>query len=152
MSSTFVLIKREFSLTSSPTTTSAQLAGSTPTLTVSFTDKSANDTLLETPTGAYTAMRTFDFRGIMGFSGHVTRIASSLSQLRFATGSHTTTDEKEPPQEEDHHVVRALAQFRNADTLKPLMANLVQEGLRDYYGQVAEESLLGDAKVTVLCS
>ncbi|KAG0050733.1 hypothetical protein BGZ83_004480 [Gryganskiella cystojenkinii] len=152
----FVLVKCDLAPQSSaentPTASICSPNGtiSTPKLIVTFTDKNANDTLLEYPSGAYTATRTFDHHGILDFSGHVSRIANSLSQLRFATPHKE--NEIEAEEEESPQVVQALHRFRNAETLKPLMTDLVREGLRDYFGQVSEEFLLGEAKVTVLCS
>lgn len=134
-------------------------------LSVSLTDKGSNDTLLEYPTGAYTGMRTSDYRGIMDFSCHVVRIADSLSQIQFSAAAAATMDKECSGQErkeegqgeeqnnkEEPDVVNALAQFRNAETLKPMMTDLVREGLRNYYSQALEESSMGEAKVTVLCT
>ncbi|GJJ73404.1 hypothetical protein EMPS_05762 [Entomortierella parvispora] len=171
----FVLVRYNLGpaiLSSSPTTAavsavaaSASANETTKTtlknLSVSLTTKSANDTLIEYPTGAYTAMRTSEHRGIMDFSCHVNRLANSLSQIQFSVAAMDTEKVEQDKEEEgeleeqgneQQEVAEALAQFRDAKTLKPLMTDLVREGLRDYYGQVPEESTLGEAKVTVLCS
>ncbi|KAF9581710.1 heat shock protein 90, partial [Lunasporangiospora selenospora] len=52
-----------------------------------LTHKSSDAILLDYPTGAYTGMRTFDQLGIMDFTGHTTRLANSLAQIRFPISS-----------------------------------------------------------------
>jgi len=98
----------------------------------------------------------------MDFSCHVARVANSLSQIQFSAAAvDKEKSEQERKEEgegeeqklkEEPNVVKGMAQFRNAETLKPMMADLVREGLRNYYGQVPEETSLGEAKVTVLCT
>ncbi|KAF9276829.1 hypothetical protein BGZ68_009713 [Mortierella alpina] len=111
-------------------------------ISVSYTDKGANAVLLDYPPGAYTAMRTFDRVGIMDFSGHVDRLVSSLSQIHFPESEQADIAEAVT-------VRRGLAPYRDAETLKTEMAELVRAALKAYYQQ---SSGLDEAKVTVLCT
>ncbi|KAG0263548.1 hypothetical protein BG011_008612 [Mortierella polycephala] len=111
-------------------------------VTVSWTDVGANDMLLAYPSGAYTAMRTFGHRGIMDFSGHVARLASSVAQIHFS-------ESEQDRSKEDVAVETRLTTFRNPETLYTEMKELVRSALMVYYGRYTES---GEAKVTVLCT
>ncbi|KAG0379241.1 hypothetical protein BGX24_001127 [Mortierella sp. AD032] len=119
-----------------------------PAVLVTNTDKDANTVLLNYPPGAYTAMRTFDKLGIMDFSGHVARLASSLSQIHFPESDRALGKDEE---EEDLAVRDGLASFRDPVTLKPVMAGVVQKVLIGYFGK-KENKDVTEAKVTVLCT
>ncbi|KAG0205921.1 hypothetical protein BGX28_002563 [Mortierella sp. GBA30] len=113
-----------------------------PDISVTLTNKDANGILLDYPPGAYTAMRTFDRVGIMDFSGHVARLAGSLSQIHFP--------ESEQDDIEEAAVVKTgLAPFRNPERLKVELTDLVRAGMKAYYKQSKE---LHEAKITVLCT
>ncbi|KAG0296640.1 Chitin synthase, class 1 [Linnemannia gamsii] len=113
---------------------------------VTSTHKNANTVLLDNPPGAYTAMRTFDRLGIMDFSGHVTRIASSLSQIHFPESDRVMGKELE-----DQVVKDGLAPFRDPITLKTTMTDVVQKVLKAYFGR-GDKGEVSEAKVTVLCT
>ncbi|KAI1311602.1 hypothetical protein EDD11_003342 [Mortierella claussenii] len=146
------------------------LAGSTASEVItSLTHKSSNATLLDYPTGAYTGMRTFDKIGIMDFTGHTTRLATSLQQIKFsaahiraqaqaqtkaqagtqgqaqaqATANHENHDnDKENDHaiaEEDPAVTAGLAQLRKEDIMKREATTLVRAGLKFYYKQLKEQ-------------
>ncbi|KAF9954819.1 hypothetical protein BGZ70_010444 [Mortierella alpina] len=100
-------------------------------ISVSYTNKSANTVLLDYPPGAYTAMRTFDRVGIMDFSGHVARLVSSLAQIHFPESEPADTAEAPT-------VRRGLAPYRDPETLKTEMAELVRAALKAYYHQSAD--------------
>ncbi|KAF9099565.1 hypothetical protein BGX23_001207 [Mortierella sp. AD031] len=108
------------------------------------TKNNANTILLGYPPGAYTAMRTFDRLGIMDFSGHVARLASSVSQIHFPESDIAIGKE-----EEDQAVKEGLAPFRNPVSLKPKVVRVVRSALKAYFRQ---EGDLSEAKVTVLCT
>lgn len=120
--------------------------GTDPVVVVTNTHKNANAVLLDNPPGAYTAMRTFDRLGIMEFSGHVARLASSLSQIHFPESDRETGKELE-----DQVVKDGLAPFRDPITLKPIMTDVVQKALRAYFGG-KDKGGVSEAKVTVLCT
>jgi hypothetical protein len=134
-----------FDLQSPPTGTSTSI-GAEPVVVVTNTHKTANTFLLDNPPGAYTAMRTFDRLGIMDFSGHVARLASSLSQIHFPESDRETGKELE-----DQVVRDGLAPFRDPITLKRTVTDVVQKVLRAYFGG-KDKREGSEAKVTVLCT
>ncbi|KAF9909220.1 hypothetical protein EC991_008981 [Linnemannia zychae] len=122
--------------------------GTKSTVVVTDTDENANTVLLNYPPGAYTAMRTFDRIGIMDFSGHVARLASSLSQIHFPESDRASGKDLE---EEDQIVKDGLALFRDPVKLKPVMTDVVRRVLKGYFGK-KENREIAEAKVTVLCT
>ncbi|KAF9127285.1 hypothetical protein BGW39_005979 [Mortierella sp. 14UC] len=122
--------------------------GTKPTVVVTDTDEDANTVLLNYPPGAYTAMRTFDRLGIMDFSGHVARLASSLSQIHLPESDRAIGKDEE---EEVQVVKRGLALFRDPVTLKPVMTDVVRRVLKSYFKK-KENKEVAEAKVTVLCT
>ncbi|KAG0238533.1 hypothetical protein BGW42_004295 [Actinomortierella wolfii] len=118
--------------------------GSTTEVICRVTTKTGHSFLLEYPPGAYTGMRTIDQKGVLDFSGHVTRLANSLQQIHFHDPSyshknqnqHQNQDQsnghryegKEPPS-----VQQGLAPFRNVETLMQEAQQLVRAGLSHYY-------------------
>lgn len=138
----------------------------------SVTSKSSNATLLEYPTGAYTGMRTFDRIGIMDFSGHADRLASSLQQIKFSTpasspspspsaiDSSSSSDDSSNGVCEDEAATIGLAQLRNEDIMKKETRNLVKAGLAFYYKQLKQNVqngelkaiMAGETKITILCT
>ena len=124
----------------------------TPVVVVTKTHKDANTILLDYPPGAYTAMRTFSRLGIMDFSGHVTRLVNSLSQIHFPESDRITAGEDVDVESEASVVKKGLAPFRNSERLKVVMTDVVRKVLRAYFAG-KENGLKGsEAKVTVLCT
>ncbi|KAF8948706.1 Chitin synthase, class 1 [Haplosporangium gracile] len=130
-----------------------ELRWTDPVVTVSTTHKDANTVLLDYPPGAYTAMRTFDRLGIMDFSGHINRLASSLSQIHFPESDREIAGEDVKVEDEERVVNDGLAPFRDPTKLKVTVADVVKKVLKAYFsgkGTGQEEFL--EAKVTVLCT
>ncbi|KAF8923830.1 hypothetical protein BGZ58_002472 [Dissophora ornata] len=133
--------------------------GSASEIITSLTSKSSNATLLDYPTGAYTGMRTFDKIGIMDFTGHAARLATSLQQIVFPG---TTDSSAHEIKEEDVAATVGLAALRDTDTMKKEATDLVRAGLKFYYKQLKEGlkngelaaavTAVGETKVTVLCT
>ncbi|KAF9347961.1 hypothetical protein BGX34_002787, partial [Mortierella sp. NVP85] len=111
-------------------------------IVTTLTNKNSTATLLDHPTGAYTGMRTMGKIGIMDFTGHTTRLANSLDQIKFpGTGplpsptlssSSFTLDDKDVEME-DPAATRGLAAMRRPDIMKSETTDLVREGLKFYY-------------------
>ncbi|KAG0005853.1 hypothetical protein BGZ80_011465 [Entomortierella chlamydospora] len=136
-------------------------SSATSEIITSITPKASNATLLDYPTGAYTGMRTFDKIGIMDFTGHTARLATSLQQIKFTThADNTITTSTGTAINEDVAVTEGLAQLRNQETMKKETTDLVQAGLKFYYSQLRQNlqngeltsALEGETKVTVLCT
>lgn len=123
-----------------------------PEVIVTTTLKDANTILLDYPPGAYTAMRTFSRLGIMDFSGHVTRIANSLSQIHFPESDRLTAGEDVAVESEVFVVKKGLALFRDPERLKVLMTDVVRKVLRAYFAEQENGKGGSEAKVTVLCT
>ncbi|KAG9070095.1 hypothetical protein KI688_009426 [Linnemannia hyalina] len=123
-----------------------------PVVIVTTTHKDANTILLDYPPGAYTAMRTFSCLGIMDFSGHVTRIANSLSQIHFPESDRITAGEDVDVESEELDVKEGLASFRDPGSLKVVVADVVRKALRAYFAVKENGEAGSEAKVTVLCT
>ncbi|KAG9063142.1 hypothetical protein KI688_004742 [Linnemannia hyalina] len=116
------------------------------------THKTSAAILLDYPPGAYTGMRTFDKLGIMDFTGHTTRLANSLQQIRFP-GQDTSTSVVDSDVEAAAATL-GLAPLRRPDVMKEETTNLVKAGLKFYYKNRADDALgpADETKVTVLCT
>ncbi|KAF9110225.1 hypothetical protein BGX27_006643, partial [Mortierella sp. AM989] len=110
----------------------------------SLTSKNSNATLLDYPTGAYTGMRTFDRIGIMDFTGHTARLATSLQQIKFSSATTATTASPTHDDKEDAVVSEGLARLRNQETMKKETTDLVQAGLKFYYKQLRQSLQNGE--------
>ncbi|KAI8597141.1 aminotransferase, partial [Dissophora ornata] len=120
--------------------------GSASEIITSLTSKSSNATLLDYPTGAYTGMRTFDKIGIMDFTGHAARLATSLQQIVFPG---TTDSSAHEIKEEDVAATVGLAALRDTDTMKKEATDLVRAGLKFYYKQLKEGLKNGELAAAV---
>ncbi|KAF9930024.1 hypothetical protein FBU30_000937 [Linnemannia zychae] len=124
----------------------------TPEIITAMTHKTSTAALLDYPPGAYTGMRTFDKLGIMDFSGHISRLANSLQQIRFPS-ANTTGSAAGSSSVETAAITEGLAPLRRPDVMKEEVMNLVKAGLKFYY--MNHDQALGPAdetKVTVLCT
>jgi hypothetical protein len=137
-------------------------------IVTTLTNKNSTATLLDYPTGAYTGMRTVGKIGIMDFTGHTTRLATSLQQIKFpGTGplpsptlssSSCTLDDNKDVEMEDPAAMRGLAALRHSEIMKSETADLVRAGLKFYYKNLkqalrnCELASIGETKVTVLCT
>ncbi|KAG0280809.1 hypothetical protein BGZ95_008601 [Linnemannia exigua] len=118
----------------------------------SLTSKTSSATLLDYPPGAYTGMRTFDKLGIMDFTGHTTRLANSLQQIRFPS-QDTQCPVSNAHDSESATATQGLESLRRPGFMKEETTSLVRAGLKFYYKN--REEALGSAdetKVTVLCT
>ncbi|KAF8936346.1 hypothetical protein BGZ47_009547 [Haplosporangium gracile] len=128
-------------------------AASRAEIITAVTHKTSTATLLDYPPGAYTGMRTFDKLGIMDFTGHTTRLANSLQQIRFPT-----QDPKIPvnghSSAEAAATTQRLAPLRRSDVMKEETMNLVKAGLKFYYKNRTDDALgpADETKVTILCT
>ncbi|KAG0325763.1 hypothetical protein BGZ99_000208 [Dissophora globulifera] len=102
-------------------------------------------------------MRTFDKIGIMDFTSHTTRLATSLQQMRFPPPALPLTGEQ--GESEDVAATAGLASLRSPESMKIAATDLIRSGLKFYFKQF-EDSLAsgelicsagttGEAKVTV---
>ncbi|KAG0347887.1 hypothetical protein BGZ54_004778 [Gamsiella multidivaricata] len=131
-------------------------SAASPEILTSLTPKNSNATLLDYPTGAYTGMRTFGRIGIMDFTGHTARLATSLQQIRFPATAAPTIDPNVDVVE-DIAATEGLAALRSAETMKQETTDLVRAGLKFYYKQLKEglhngelaAAEAGETKVTV---
>ncbi|KAF9923798.1 Sulfhydryl oxidase 1 [Linnemannia zychae] len=121
-------------------------ASKSKTVILTPTNKCATAILLDYPAGAYTSMRTIGHGGVMNFSGHVTRLTSSLTQIHFPE-----SDKEIGKEIEDQIVKDRLAPFRESTTLKPMLTLLVQKALKDYFGKRMTDDA-SEAKITLLCT
>ncbi|KAF9938594.1 hypothetical protein BGZ65_012579 [Modicella reniformis] len=132
--------------------------GSAPDTIITLTHKNSTAILLDYPTGAYTGMRTFNRTGIMDLSGHTTRLAASLQQIRFpgiSPSSSATGEEAEDPV-----ATKGLAALRRTEIMKSETSDLVSAGLKFYYKQLKQglqngelpAATVSETKVTVLCT
>ncbi|KAF8967228.1 hypothetical protein BGZ46_000196 [Entomortierella lignicola] len=136
--------------------------GSSAEIITSLTSKNSTSILLDYPPGAYTGMRTFNRIGIMDFTGHTSRLATSLQQITFFNSSGTTPSTSIPNQDqaEDPVATQGLAPLRFQENMKAETTQLVQTGLKFYYNQLRQNlqngeqstALEGETKVTVLCT
>lgn len=84
----------------------------------------------------------------MDFSGHTTRLANSLLQIRFPS--------QDPVKDNNAETVAAtqgMAALRRSDVMKEETTSLVKAGLKFYYKSYSDT--LGptdETKVTVLCT
>ncbi|RUS22678.1 aminotransferase [Endogone sp. FLAS-F59071] len=83
-----------------------------------------NDFFLIYPRGSYTGARTVHRHSIMDLSSHIDRIATSLQLMTFTPDAAAS---------ESEDVSRALAPFRDRDTLARLLVPMLKTGLRKYY-------------------
>ncbi|KAF9096774.1 hypothetical protein BGX23_010462 [Mortierella sp. AD031] len=123
--------------------------GAASEIIITLTPKTSTATLLDYPPGAYTGMRTFDKLGIMDFTGHTARLASSLQKIRFSPSNVVDGTVGS----EASAATRGLASLRRPEIMKEEATNLVRAGLKFYYKNLKDSlSPANETKVTVLCT
>ncbi|KAF9120456.1 hypothetical protein BGW39_011366 [Mortierella sp. 14UC] len=129
--------------------------GAATEIITSITNKTSTATLLDYPPGSYTGMRTFDKLGIMDFTGHTTRLANSLQQIRFPPPPQQDTNSSTASSNAGEPVTatQGLASLRRPEIMKEETTRLVKTGLKFYYKNYEEALGAADeTKVTVLCT
>ncbi|KAI9014668.1 hypothetical protein BC832DRAFT_546066 [Gaertneriomyces semiglobifer] len=126
----------------------------------SDSDMTAKTLLLQNPPGAYTAGRTIKHLSLLDLPAHLTRLSTSLSNIRFTFSTDATRPAQvvtcpvvsnESGPEEPPAITQALEPFRNSQTLPRYVTPLIRAALKKWL--LADPKRMQDgveAKITVL--